>query len=149
MANKDALVKAGRALGQAISPSVGDTLDVAALYREDDGQKIVNRVLQYYSQTQIKIPKPVYALIIETDSTTGDDALSGWIAFFLGLCMEDKPIRQKRKDRGVTQQQLADAIGSTQASIARWETGKANPDTASLKKLALYFGCRIDELIEK
>lgn len=33
-----------------------------------------------------------------------------------------------REDKGLTQQQLADRMGTTDVTISRWETGKRRPD---------------------
>lgn len=44
-------------------------------------------------------------------------------------------IARRRKEKGMTQQQLADAIGVTQTMVARWETSKATPGKANYKKL--------------
>lgn len=42
-----------------------------------------------------------------------------------------------RKDRGLTQEQLAGRIGTKQSVISRLEIGRANPSVAFLKKLAI------------
>ena len=41
-----------------------------------------------------------------------------------------------RKDRGITQKQLADVVGTTQARIAEYETGKRNPKVKMLFAIA-------------
>jgi len=41
-----------------------------------------------------------------------------------------------RKDRSLTQAQLAEKIGTKQSVISRLEIGKANPSVSFLKKLA-------------
>lgn len=43
---------------------------------------------------------------------------------------------EARMKRGVTQQILADKIGTKQSVISRLESGKANPSLAFLKRLA-------------
>ncbi len=50
----------------------------------------------------------------------------------------------KRKEKRVTQQQLADAIGVCRSAIANWETGQQIPSTRSLIALADFFGCSLD-----
>lgn len=49
-------------------------------------------------------------------------------------------IARRRKEKGMTQQQLADAVGVTQTMVARWETGKATPGKAKLDKLRELLG---------
>lgn len=40
-----------------------------------------------------------------------------------------------RDSRGLTQQQLADRLGTSDVSIARWENGKRRPDLGALAAL--------------
>ncbi len=47
-----------------------------------------------------------------------------------------------RKERGVTQGQLASALNTTAASYSRWENAAAWPDPESLEKLASFYGIR-------
>ena len=58
-------------------------------------------------------------------------------------------IKDLRTQRGMTQEQLADAIYVTRAAISKWETGKGYPGIDSLKLLAEVFGVTIDELISE
>ena len=45
-------------------------------------------------------------------------------------------IRQARKEKGWTQEQLAEAMGVDPVQISRWETGKREPQTSTLVKIA-------------
>ena len=58
-----------------------------------------------------------------------------------------RTIAEKRHERGITQEQLAEFIGVTKASVSKWETGQSLPDLALLPGLAAYFNISIDELI--
>ena len=49
-------------------------------------------------------------------------------------------IRQAIKEAGLTQQKLADKIGTTNPVVNVWVTGKRNPTTSSLKKIAAATG---------
>jgi len=50
--------------------------------------------------------------------------------------MNPKDIVRLRKDLGdITQQQLADMIGTQRHTISRWETGENQPRGATLKAL--------------
>jgi putative transcriptional regulator len=44
-------------------------------------------------------------------------------------------VKAKRKAKGWTQAQLAEALGTTQAVVSRWESGDAKPNPESLEKL--------------
>lgn len=48
----------------------------------------------------------------------------------------------KRKEKGITQDELAHYIG-----VSKWETGQSYPDIAFLPQLAAYFNISIDELM--
>ena len=56
-------------------------------------------------------------------------------------------IRKLRKNKGVSQQTLADYIGVTQATLSGWETCKFKIDNTSLFEIADYFEVSIDYLL--
>ena len=56
-------------------------------------------------------------------------------------------IVQKRKEKGITQEQLADYIGVSKASVSKWESGLSYPDILLLPELATYFNISVDELL--
>lgn len=58
-----------------------------------------------------------------------------------------KKLMEKRKQKGVTQDELALYIGVTKASVSKWETGQSYPDITFLPELATYFNITVDELI--
>lgn len=53
-----------------------------------------------------------------------------------------------RKEKGMTQAELADALGITNKAVSKWETGEAMPETALLKPLARIFDVTVDELLD-
>ena len=56
-------------------------------------------------------------------------------------------IRELREDRDLRQSDLAKETGIDQRTISNYETGKSNPDSYALIKLAEYFGVSIDYLV--
>ena len=56
-------------------------------------------------------------------------------------------IMAKRKEKKVTQQELANFIGVSKASVSKWETGQTYPDITLLPLLAAYFDITIDSLL--
>ena len=58
-----------------------------------------------------------------------------------------KIIGKKRKEKGVTQDDLANFIGISKSSVSKWETGLSLPDIAHLPQLASYLNTSIDELM--
>ena len=53
-----------------------------------------------------------------------------------------------RKEKGLTQKQLADILGVTDKAISRWETGKNYPDIELLEIISTTFNVTINELLE-
>lgn len=47
---------------------------------------------------------------------------------------------------GLSQQNLANAVGVTRLTIHSIETGKFNPSTLLALKIAAYFGARVEEI---
>lgn len=55
-------------------------------------------------------------------------------------------IKELRKARGLSQEELACIIGTERSTISKWETGEAKPRTDLLVKLAKALRCKIDDL---
>lgn len=54
----------------------------------------------------------------------------------------------KRKEKSITQDELASYMGVSKASVSKWETGQSYPDVTFLPQLAAYFNISIDELMD-
>ena len=52
-----------------------------------------------------------------------------------------------RKEKGLTQEQLAEKLGVTSKSISRWENGKTMPDYSLLKDLCNELDINVNELL--
>ena len=59
----------------------------------------------------------------------------------------NETIRAQRKARGLTQEQLAEAMGVSIGAVSKWESGLSNPDLALLPELADFFECSVDVLL--
>lgn len=57
-------------------------------------------------------------------------------------------IKELRKQRGITQEQLANSIGISFQAVSKWENNIALPDITLAPILASYFGITMDELFE-
>lgn len=57
-------------------------------------------------------------------------------------------IRELRKQRGITQEQLAESIGISFQAVSKWENNIALPDITLAPVLASYFGVSMDELFD-
>jgi len=53
----------------------------------------------------------------------------------------------KRRERGITQDELAEHVGVSKASVSKWENGNSYPDITHLPIIASYFDISIDQLL--
>ena len=61
--------------------------------------------------------------------------------------MLEKNLKEARQRKGITQAELADALGITQQGVARWESGKSYPTVETLITLADFFEISTDSLL--
>ena len=52
-----------------------------------------------------------------------------------------------RKSRGLTQEELAEALFVSRTAVSKWESGRGYPGIDSLKEISRFFSVTIDELI--
>ncbi|MGN0288240.1 MAG: helix-turn-helix domain-containing protein [Lachnospiraceae bacterium] len=57
-------------------------------------------------------------------------------------------IKELRKERGFTQEQLAEQFGVSRRSVSRWETGNNLPDLDILIEMSDYFEVDLRELLD-
>ena len=57
-------------------------------------------------------------------------------------------IRFLRKNKGITQEQLACALNMSPQAVSKWEMGASYPDVAILPVIAAYFKISLDELFD-
>ena len=55
---------------------------------------------------------------------------------------------QLRKQKGLSQEQLADALGVSRQAISKWEGGACLPETEKLAQLSDFLGVSIDYLLK-
>ena len=57
-------------------------------------------------------------------------------------------LKELRKEKGITQEQLAEILGVSGRTISRWETGSNMPDLDVLIEIADYYGVELRELLD-
>ena len=57
-------------------------------------------------------------------------------------------IKEKRKEKKLTQKELANKVGVTDKAVSKWETGLGCPDVSILEILSKELGCSILELLK-
>lgn len=56
-------------------------------------------------------------------------------------------LRKERTNLGLNQVEFAKIFNVTKQTVSNWENGNRNPDSATLSKLADYFGVSVDYLL--
>lgn len=57
-------------------------------------------------------------------------------------------IKELRKEKGMTQEQLAEQFNVNRRTVSRWETGSNLPDLDILIEMADYYGVELRELLD-
>lgn len=55
---------------------------------------------------------------------------------------------QLRRERSLSQEGLASALGVSRQAVQKWESGAASPDTNNLIALSDFFGVTLDSLLK-
>lgn len=56
-------------------------------------------------------------------------------------------IRKARRERGLTQEQLAEVMGVSVGAVSKWEQGQSIPEIGLLMELADFFQTSVDALL--
>lgn len=59
----------------------------------------------------------------------------------------NEKLKELRKGRELTQEELAEALFVSRTAISKWESGRGYPGIDSLKEISRYFNVTIDDLI--
>ncbi len=59
----------------------------------------------------------------------------------------NEKLQELRKNRSLTQEELAEALFVSRTAISKWESGRGYPSIDSLKEIARFFSVTIDDLI--
>ena len=61
----------------------------------------------------------------------------------------EEQLYELRKRKGITQAQVAEAIGVSRQAVSKWESGTASPSLDNLKSLSSLYGVPVDNLINE
>lgn len=59
----------------------------------------------------------------------------------------NEKLQELRKKKGLTQEELAQALYVSRTAISKWESGRGYPNLDSLKGISKFFGVTVDELL--
>ena len=56
-------------------------------------------------------------------------------------------LQELRKNKGLTQEELAELLYVSRTAVSKWESGRGYPNIDSLKEISKYFSVSIDDLL--
>jgi transcriptional regulator with XRE-family HTH domain len=59
----------------------------------------------------------------------------------------NEKLQELRKQKGLTQEELAEALYVSRAAVSKWESGRGYPNIDSLKEISRFFSVTIDDLL--
>jgi len=59
----------------------------------------------------------------------------------------NEKLQELRKQKGLTQEELAEILFVSRTAISKWESGRGYPNIDSLKAISKFFGVTIDDLL--
>ena len=59
----------------------------------------------------------------------------------------NKKLQELRKQKGLTQEELAEKLYVSRTAISKWESGRGYPNIDSLREIAKFFSVTVDELL--
>ena len=59
----------------------------------------------------------------------------------------NEKLQELRKQKGLTQEELAEVLFVSRTAISKWESGRGYPNIESLRAIARYFSVTVDELL--
>lgn len=59
----------------------------------------------------------------------------------------NEKLQELRKQKGLTQEELAESLYVSRTAISKWESGRGYPNIDSLKAIAKFFSITVDELL--
>lgn len=64
-----------------------------------------------------------------------------------GVCLLTDRLKKLRKEKKLSQYEVAEKLGFSRGKLANYEQGSRQPDYETLEKLADFYGCSIDYLL--
>ena len=59
----------------------------------------------------------------------------------------NEKLQELRKQKGLTQEELAEILFVSRTAVSKWESGRGYPNIDSLKAIAKFFQVTVDELL--
>lgn len=59
----------------------------------------------------------------------------------------NEKLQELRKQKGLTQEELAEVLYVSRTAVSKWESGRGYPNIESLKQISAYFSITLDDLL--
>ena len=59
----------------------------------------------------------------------------------------NEKLQELRKQKGLTQEELAEVLYVSRTAISKWESGRGYPNIDSLKAISKFFSASLDDLL--
>jgi transcriptional regulator with XRE-family HTH domain len=89
--------------------------------------------------------QPIQIIIYGFKARTGDKLSKKEVPFMANIKLHEQLVSLRRQ-RGLTQEELAQVFGVTNQAVSKWESGACCPDISLLPDIANFYEVSIDEL---
>lgn len=148
--NIDALLERFDITQETLARIAGVSQSSVSNWRRDQMPRVgaVNKICEHFGLTWDDImSNPLGLAKKEASATNGPSAAAadGKAAPLPGIAANIKALRKRF---GVTQRELAEAVGVTENAVSKWETGYSVPRMGAIEKIATHYGVTIRSIVD-
>lgn len=148
--NIDALLERFDITQETLARIAGVSPSSVSNWRRDQMPRVgaVNKICEHFGLTWDDIMSNSLGLAAKAASATigpSAAAAGGKSAASPGIAANIKALRKRF---GVTQRELAEAVGVTENAVSKWETGYSVPRMGAIEKIATHYGVTIRSIVD-
>ena len=148
--NIDALLERFDVTQEALARIAGVSPSSVSNWRRDQMPRVgaVNKICEHFGLTWDDIMSNSLGLATKAASPTigpSAAAADGKAALLPGIASNIKALRKRF---GVTQRELAEAVGVTENAVSKWETGRSVPRMGTIERIATHYGIAIRSIVD-
>ena len=148
--NIDALLEKFDITQETLARIAGVSPSSVSKWRRDQMPRMgaVNKICKHFGLTWDDIMSNSLGLATKAASPTiapSHEAADGKSATSPGIAANIKALRKKF---GLTQRELAEAVGVTENAVSKWETGYSVPRMGAIERIAAHYGVTIRSIVD-